>query len=671
MAERFYVTTPIYYVNDVPHIGHAYTTIAADVLARWYRLLGRDVKFLTGTDEHGQKVARAAAKLGRTPQEHVDLTVERFRDLWVTLHIEPDDFIRTTEVRHREVVQGFLQQLHDAGQLYRQPYSGWYSTSAERFFTEDEVAAAAWSVLKDPGFPATEAVARLRAGELPGRCPDSGQAVEWLTEENWFFRMGEYRQRLLDWIEAHPRCIQPDNRRNEVLGFLRKELGDLCISRPASRLSWGIPLPFDEAYVTYVWFDALSNYVSALGPVGGPEHQRFWPADVHLVGKDILTFHTVYWFSMLMALGIEPPRMVYAHGWWTVKKEKMSKSVGNVMDPNRLVSVFGADAVRYFVLREIPFGYDGDYSHASALLRFNSDLVNDFSNLVHRVVKWAEVPSSPPGPLGEADAALLAVAERATATYSAELQALQFRQALEGLWELVRAGNKYVDTEAPWALAKAGNGARLGEVLRALREVQRIVASHLYCVCPVACAEVLGRLGLGAPDLRVAFDVLPTSGVVAGAPLFMRIDAEAAMAVLGPPSVPSEAPPPAAPAPAVKETPMSDQPELPATITYDDFAKVALRVGVVVAAEKHPNADRLLVLKVDVGEPEPRQIVAGIAKVYEPELLVGKRIVVVVNLAPAKLRGVESQGMLLAAGGSDVASLLSPIHDVPAGSIVK
>lgn len=669
MAERFYVTTPIYYVNDVPHIGHAYTTIAADVIARWHRLNGRDVKFLTGTDEHGQKVARAAAKLGRTPQEHVDITVQRFQELWRTLHVQPDDFIRTTESRHRDMVRGFLQKLHDEGQLYRQPYSGWYSTSAERFWTEEEVAAAAWAALREPAYPATEAVARLRAGELPGRCPDSGQAVEWLTEENWFFRMGDYRQRLLDWIEAHPACIQPDNRRNEVLGFLRKELGDLCISRPAARLSWGIPLPFDEEYVTYVWFDALSNYVSALGPLGGPMHQRFWPADIHLVGKDILTFHTVYWFSMLMALGLEPPRQVYAHGWWTVKKEKMSKSVGNVMDPNKLVSVFGADAVRYFVLREIPFGYDGDYSHASALLRFNSDLVNDFSNLVHRVVKWADVPSSESAPLGQADAALLAVAERATATFRKELEALQFRQSLEGLWELVRAGNKYVDTEAPWALAKAGNTARLREVLRALREVQRIVVSHLHCVSPVTCSDVLARLGLAAPDLRVAFDVLPAAGVVAGAPLFMRIDAAAAMEVLDPSA--AEPPPSPAPVPLAKEKPMSEVAELPANITYDDFAKVALRVGIVVAAEKHPNADRLLVLQVDIGEAQPRQIVAGIAKVYDPEVLVGKRIIVVANLAPAKLRGVESQGMLLAAGGSDVASLLTPIHDVAAGSIVK
>ena len=668
MAERFYVTTPIYYVNDVPHIGHAYTTIAADTIARWHRLCGRDTRFLTGTDEHGQKVMRAAEKLGRTPQEHVDITVQRFARMWETLDIQYDDFIRTTEPRHQEVVRGFLQQLHDKGELYAKDYSGWYSTSAERFWSNEEVAAAAWLALKNSGYPAEEAVGRLQQGELVGRCPDSGQAVEWITERNYFFRMSAYQERLLAWISDHPQSIQPESRKNEVLGFLRKPLEDLCISRPRARLSWGIPLPFDEEYVTYVWFDALSNYVSALGPVGSPLHQRYWPADVHLVGKDILTFHTVYWFSMLFALGLEPPRQVYAHGWWTIKKEKMSKSVGNVIDPELLVSVFGVDAVRYFLLREIPFGYDGDYSPEAALLRFNSDLVNDFSNLVHRIVKWSDVALAAPGPLAEPEAELLTVAARATAGFREQIERYQFRGALESLWTLVSAGNKYVDTHAPWALAKAGNTERLAEVLRALRETQRIVVSHLACVCPRACTDVLARLGLDGPDLRVAFDVLPSgSRARPGDPLFMRLDNEPTLIALGG----APAAPPTAPPSPKKETPMSEPALAPSTITYDDFAKVALRIGIVLSAEKHPNADRLLVLKVDVGEPEPRQIVAGIAKVYEPEILVGKRIVVVVNLAPAKLRGVESQGMLLAAGGSDVASLLTPLHEVAAGSIVK
>ncbi len=638
MSERFYITTPIYYVNDVPHIGHAYTTIAADAIARWHRLNGRDVRFLTGTDEHGQKVMQAAAKLGRSPQEHCDITVRRFVDLWTRLDIQYDDFIRTTESRHKEVVQAFLQQLWDQGEIYSAPYTGWYSTSAERFWTDEEVATAAGGTVED-----------LKAGRLTPVCPDSGAPVELLTELNYFFRMSAYQDRLVRWLEEHPSCVQPDHRRNEVLGFLRKPLGDLCISRPAARLSWGIPLPFAEDYVTYVWFDALTNYVSALGP----DRARYWPADAHLVGKDILTFHTVYWFSMLMALGLEPPRQVYAHGWWLMNRAKMSKSVGNVVNPNVLLDDFGPDAVRYFMLREIPFGYDGEYSDAAFLLRFNSDLVNDFSNLVHRVSKWAATPLGPAAGFTPGDEALLVVATRATSTFRAELEGLQFRQALEGLWELVRATNKYVDTEAPWALAKANNTARLATVLRVVQEVQRMVASHLWCVCPRACTEVLSRLGLAAPDLRVGLDVLPEGNVArAGDPLFMRREAKA----------PPEAPPPP---PLPKEVPVSD------TITYDDFSKVALRVGLVVSAEKHPNADRLLVLKVDVGEPEPRQIVAGIAKHYAPEDLLGKRIVVVTNLAPAMLRGVESRGMLLAAGGADIASLLSPLHDVAPGSIVK
>ncbi len=643
MSKPFYVTTPIYYVNDVPHIGHAYTTIAADALARWHRLNGRDVRFLTGTDEHGQKVARAAAKLGRTPQVHVDTTVQRFTALWTRLDIQYDDFIRTTEARHTEVVQQFLQALWDKGEIYADDFSGWYSTSAERFWTDAEVAAAAGGGVED-----------LKAGKITPVCPDSGQAVEWLTERNYFFRMSEYQDRLVAWLDAHPGCVRPESRRNEVLGFLRKPLGDLCISRPAARLSWGIPLPFDREYVTYVWFDALSNYVTALGP----ERDRYWPADVHLVGKDILTFHTVYWFSMLFALGIEPPRQVYAHGWWLQNRSKMSKSVGNIVNPDVLLEQYGSDALRYFVLREIPFGHDGEYSPEAFLQRFNSDLVNDFSNLVHRVGKWVGTPLPAPGPLSPGDEALLAVARRATATFRAEIEDLQFRQALEGLWEVVRATNKYVDTEAPWALAKAGNEARLGEVIRAVLEVQRIVASHLACVCPRACADVLARLGLAAPDLRVAFDVLPTgSKARPGNPLFQRVAA--------PEPLPVSPVSPVKPEPTVTETPLVP------TITYDDFSKVALRVGLVLSAEKHPNADRLLVLQVDVGETTPRQIVAGIAAHYAPEVLVGKRIVVVTNLAPAKLRGVESQGMLLAAGGADIASLLSPLHDVAAGSVVK
>ena len=656
MSEPYYITTPIYYVNDIPHIGHAYTTVCADAIARWHRMNGRDVKFLTGTDEHGQKVQRAAHKLGRTPIEHCDITVQRFTALWKRLDIAYDDFIRTTESRHQDVVRTFLQQLWDKGEIYAADYSGWYSTSAERFWTDEEVATASGCSVEE-----------LRSENAQPSCPDSGQPVEWLTEQNYFFKMSAYRERLVAHIEANPTCVQPDHRRNEVLGFLRKELGDLCISRPKARLAWGIPLPFNEDYVTYVWFDALTNYVSALGD----QRDQYWPANVHMVGKDILTFHTVYWFSMLMALGLPPPRQVYAHGWWLMKKTKMSKSLGNVVNPDDLVDRFGADALRYFLLREIPYGYDGDYSHEAFILRFNSDLVNDFSNLVHRIGKWAANPLPAAGAPTDGDQALFDVAARAATTFRQEFEALQFRQAIDGLWDLVRAGNKYVDTEAPWALAKAGDTARLGHVIRNVLEVQRIVASHLACVLTGASGVILSRLGLSGPNLSPAFDVLaPGTTAQTGAPLFQRVDAEIEIEAL---HAAAAARRPHPPEPPVSEPtpPPAQAPAASPNITYDDFAKVALRVGKVVAAEKHPNADRLLVLQVDVGEPEPRQIVAGIAKVYTPEQLVGQRIVVVVNLAPAKLRGVESRGMLLAAGGSDVASLLTTLHDLAPGSIVK
>ncbi len=653
---RFYVTTPIYYVNDVPHLGHAYTTVAADTVARWRRLRGDDVFFLTGTDEHGQKVQRAAEKLGRTPKEHADATHVRFKQLWERLGIRYDHFLRTTDESHERFVQARLQELHDQGELYSAEYAGWYSTSEERFWAEDEL--------------------------VDGKCPVSGQPVEWITEKNWFFKMSAYQDRLLAHIAANPDCIQPDLRRNEVLGYLKKPLADLCISRPKARLPWGIPLPFDPEYVTYVWFDALTNYLSALD--GGGE--AFWPADYHLIGKDILTFHTVYWFSMLFAMGYEPPKRVYAHGWWMVEGRKMSKSLGNVVNPHLLVDAYGADAVRYFMLREIPFGGDGNFAHQAFLVRFNADLANDLGNLAHRALSMTEkwlggvVPAA--GPASESDRALQGLAEKAAATFDREVTALQFREGLTALWELIAAGNKYVDAEAPWALNKRGDTERLATVLRNALEVCRVAGSHLACVMPEKSAELLAKMGVGAPDLAPTFDRLVAGEPVrAGDPLFPRLAElppaiaeaiEAAKAAFA--AEAAAAPPPEKKKPAKKpalepavstETPPAAIPQ----IEYDDFAKVALRVGAIVSAERHPNAERLLVLKVDVGEPEPRQIVAGIAAFYEPETLVGKKIVVVVNLKPAKLRGVVSQGMLLAAG--EAAALLSPIADVAPGTVVK
>lgn len=657
----FYVTTPIYYVNDAPHIGHAYTTVAADALARWHRLNGRETFFLTGTDEHGQKVQRAAEKLGRTPQEHADLMHVRFKALWERLDIQYDDFIRTTEPRHTRFVQDLLQKLHDQGELYQAPYSGWYSTSAERFWSDEEVAAAAAIALGKPVTPAD-----LHNG-VAGVCPDSGAAVEWLTEHNWFFRMSAYQDRLVAHITENPSCIMPETRRNEVLGYLRKPLADLCISRPKARLAWGIPLPFAPDYVTYVWFDALTNYVSALQEP--PARLAFWPEALQLVGKDILTFHTVYWFSFLFAAGITPPKQVYAHGWWLMTGKKMSKSVGNVIKPDAMIDAYSADALRYFLLAAVPFGADGEFTQEAFLHRYNSDLANDIGNLSHRATsmpeKWLGSVVPAVGVQTDEDLELQAVALRATEAFRANMELVQFKAALEGLWELVRAGNKYIDSQAPWALNKRGDMERLGTVLRNVMEVVRVAYSYLACVTPGKSKEVLDRLGMAAPDLDPNLNRLtPGHAVSHRDPIFLRLDAIPESLVSNDP-VPAAPPVAAAPAaPAVDAAPV-------AQIEYDDFAKVQLRTGLVLAAEKHPKADRLLVLSVEVGEEKPRTIVAGIAAVYEPAELVGKTVIVVMNLKPAKLRGIESQGMLLAAGGSDVASILTPYRPVPPGSIVK
>lgn len=665
----FYVTTPIYYVNDAPHIGHAYTTVAADALARWHRLNGRPTFFLTGTDEHGQKVQRAAEKLGRTPLEHADIMHVRFKALWDRLDIQYDDFIRTTEPRHTRFVQDLLQKLHDQGELYQAPYSGWYSTSAERFWSDEEVAAATALAL---GKPVT--AADLHNG-VAGVCPDTGSTVEWLTEHNWFFRMSAYQDRLIAHITEHPTCIMPETRRNEVLGYLRKPLSDLCISRPKSRLSWGIPLPFAPEYVTYVWFDALSNYVSALQDP--PSRLSFWPEALQLVGKDILTFHTVYWFSFLFAAGLTPPKQVYAHGWWLMTGKKMSKSVGNVIKPDAVIDAYGADALRYFLLAAVPFGGDGEFTHEAFLHKFNSDLANDVGNLSHRATsmpaKWLGAVVPAVGVQTDDDLELQAVAVRATAAFRAQMDLVQFKAALEGLWELVRAGNNYIEKQAPWALNKAGNTARLGTVLRNVMEVVRVAYSYLACVTPGKSREVLDRLGLAAPDLDPTFDRLVTGRPVSHRdPIFLRLDTVPESLLSTDPVVPAVPVAPVAPvAPVVAAAaPAADAAPI-AQIEYDDFAKVQLRTGVVLTAEKHPKADRLLVLTVDVGEEKPRTIVAGIAAVYDPPELVGKTVIVVMNLKPAKLRGIESQGMLLAAGGSDVASILTPYRPVPPGSVVK
>jgi methionyl-tRNA synthetase len=685
MSQHFTITTPIYYVNDVPHIGHSYTTVAADVISRLHRMRGHEVFFLTGTDEHGQKVLEAANRRGVTPQQHTDELHLRFKNLWARLDVQYDAFVRTTDAKHQAVVRRVLQELHDRGEIYQDTYAGWYSTAAERFWTEKDL--------------------------IDGKCPESGLPVEWVEEMNYFFKMGKYADQLRAWLDAHPDWVRPESRRNELIGALKKDVGDLCISRPKARMSWGIPLPFDEDYVTYVWFDALLNYVSATGIHDDPAaFARRWPADFQLLGKDILTTHTVYWGTMLFAMGLEPARCLYAHGWWTVEGQKMSKSLGNVVDPNLLVDAYGPDALRYVLMSEKGFGADGDFSHKAFLLRYNAELANDIGNLAHRAISMTEKWLGGVVPALDADRdedrALSAASATAVSRFMECVDALDYRGAIEALVTLSSAGNKYVDSMGPWALNKAGDTVRLAGVLRRTLELCRVVGTLITPFCPNKGAELLRRLSAGEPRLTddlAQLDRLPEGGVLSlGDPLFPRLDelppaiqaalekasaggALRSLQVNAPmPAAKAEKPPkapksPAKAAPAAPEVKMSEtttpatpaSPEASAHIVYDDFAKVQLRAGRVVEAARHPNADRLLQLKVDVGEAEPRTIVAGIADRYAPEELVGLQVIVVVNLKPVKLRGVMSHGMLLAAGGEGVRAMVTTTAPVEPGTIIR
>jgi methionyl-tRNA synthetase len=659
MLKTFYITTPIYYVNDVPHIGHAYTTIAADVLARYHRQWGHDVFFLTGLDEHGQKVQQAAEKAGVAPQAHCDKLAPRFQELWKRLNISNNAFIRTTDARHKAYVQKTLQTLYDKELVYRADYTGWYCTFDERFWTEKDVVR--------QGSPQVE----------HWLCPDCKRPVERLSESNYFFRMSRYQDRLITYIEDHPDYIQPQSRSNEVLGFLRKSLEDLSISRPKSRLSWGIELPFDADFVTYVWFDALVNYVSALDYLTPtPSFGKYWTthateaaADrtvLHLVGKDILTTHAVYWSTILMALEHALPTTIFAHGWWTVEGEKMSKSRDNVVDPNAVVDEFGVDAFRYFLLREVPFGQDGDFSRDAMIGRINSELANDLGNLLNRSLTMIErfangaVPAHAHPADTEMELRLRKTINGLFAAAERHITNLEFNRALEAIWELVQLGNQYIDKSAPWALAKkAEDKARLDTVLYHGAETLRILGLALYPFMPQTAQEMVRQLGLTVDLSNPAADELnwgylkPGTRIAKGNPLFPRIETTR-------------------PQGDVRVTPHDRQPAPPPTdqITIDEFRKVALRVGKVVAAERVPKSAKLLKLQVDIGA-EQRQIVAGIATKYAPEDLVGKRVVIVANLKPAKLMGVESQGMVLAAGDDEVSALLTTLEDVPPGSTIK
>ena len=661
----FYITTPIYYVNDVPHIGHAYTTVAADVLARYWRLRGRDVFFLTGLDEHGQKVQQAAAKAGIAPQTHCDKLAPQFQDLWKRLNISNDAFIRTTDPPHKSVVQRYLQELYDKKLIYQDSYIGWYCTFDERFWTEKDVA--------------------------DGLCPDCKRPVEKLSEHNYFFKMGQYQDRLIDYIKQHPNFIRPESRRNEVLGFLTtQKLGDLSISRPKSRLSWGIELPFDKDYVTYVWFDALVNYVSALEYLPKkPAFDQFWPAKVHLIGKDILTTHAVYWSTMLMALGMKLPDTIFAHGWWTVDGEKMSKSRGNVVDPNRMVDEFGADGFRYFLLREVPFGQDGDFSQEAMVTRINSDLANGLGNLLSRTLALIERTQAGLVPIPGKTRAAERDLQQATVVLINEvlprhIEQLEFSRALEAIWQVVQLANQYVDKTAPWTLAKSASDAdQLRTVLYHMAETLRCLSLTIYSFMPASARTISHQLGLSidfnSPTLEhhVAWGSLaPGTTIQKGTSLFPRIESkpQGAKTVSDIPATPQPIPATAttttATAPATPAaTPAS---AAPAQITIDEFMKIQLKAAKVLTAERVPKSEKLLKLQVSLGEgTEPRQIVAGIGKKYEPEALIGKTIVIVANLKPAKLMGIESQGMVLAAGDSEVRGLITLLEDVEPGTKVK
>ncbi len=626
MSDPFYITTPIYYVNDVPHIGHAYTTVAADAAARYRRMMGSAVFFLTGTDEHGQKVEKSAAQQGVSPKALADRVVTRFQKLWKVLNISHDDFIRTTEARHQEAVQTLWRTVAAKGDIYLGEYEDWYCTPCETFLTA------------------------LQLQE--GKCPDCGREPEQLKEESYFFRMSRYEERLLAHLEAHPEFIQPESRRNEIIQFVRGGLKDLSISR--TTFSWGIPVPGNDRHVIYVWFDALTNYLSALGYPDRTEHfGTFWPADVHVIGKDILRFHTVYWPTFLMAADLPLPRQVFSHGWWTVDGEKMSKSKGNVVDPGEMVQRYGADPFRYFLLREVPFGLDGDFSEKAMVGRFNADLANDLGNLFSRVTTMLGKYCDGTVPRTDTSGQLSAQVERAVQRVDEEMARLAFHKALQEIWALINGINRHVDQTAPWALARqASRRTELDRVMAELMEALRVVTLLISPFMPQTAAEAASVLGLEAGwSTRAGLQwgtSLASAKIAKAKPLFPRIEADER------------------PRPAPKQPNAAGAKQV-AQINLQEFQRLDLRTGVIREAEAVAKSERLLKLRVDLGEAGRRQVVAGIAAVYRPSDLIGKSVVVLCNLKPAKLMGIESQGMVLAVEGDDGLSLLGLDRPVPPG----
>lgn len=641
--ERFYVTTPIYYPSDRLHIGHALTTTMADTLARYNRLQGKEVWFLTGSDEHGQKIQRKAEEAGVAPIEYVDKIVATFQHLWEQLDIQYDDFIRTSEERHKEVVQYIFKKIYDKGDIYKSEYEGWYCTPCETFWAQRQL------------------------GE-DKVCPDCSRPVELLKEESYFFKMSKYADRLLEFIENNPEFIQPVTRKNEMVNFIKQGLEDLCVSR--TTFKWGIPVPIDERHVIYVWFDALTNYISALGYSRENDDlfQKFWPSAIHLVGKDIVRFHTIIWPIILMAADIPLPKKVFGHGWLLVGGGKMSKSKGNVVDPLVLVDKYGSDAIRYFLLREMPYGSDGYYSEEILIERINTDLANDFGNLLSRTTaminKFCGGSVPQPGDLKEIDEELKNMAMELSGRVDAFLDKIQFNGALEEIWKVINRANKYIDETAPWALARnEDTRERLNTVLYTLVELIRFVTILIIPFMPKTPVRAWNQLGMSDKKEIQTWDSLGQWGLMPagtrinrGEALFPRLDKEEMLEFSGP----GES------AKLMEEKKIEILPE----ISIEDFMKVDLRVAEVIEAEKVEKADKLLKLKLKMGNEE-RTVVAGIAKYYEPEKLVGKKVAFVANLKPAKLRGIMSQGMILAASDDDSLGLLTPDKDMASGSKIK
>lgn len=663
--KTFYLTTPIYYPSDKLHIGHAYTTVAGDAMVRYKRLTGYDVMYLTGTDEHGQKIERKAKEKGVSPQAFVDGIVAGIQDLWKKLEISNDDFIRTTEERHKQSVAKVFDRLVKQDDIYLGKYEGWYCTPCESFFLERQL--------------------------VNGNCPDCGRPVERVQEESYFFRMSQYADRLLKYYEDNPDFIQPESRKNEMINnFIKPGLEDLAVSR--TTYEWGIKVPGDPKHVIYVWIDALLNYATALGygSADQSKYEHYWPADVHLVGKEIVRFHTIYWPIILMALGEPLPKKVFAHGWLLMKDGKMSKSKGNVVDPVVLIDRYGLDALRYYLLREVPFGADGTFTPESFVERVNFDLANDLGNLLNRTVAMIDkycggVVPAYAGYVTDFDKLLSDTALQAVRKTEEALERMEFSVALSSIWQLISRTNKYIDETQPWVLAKdEQQRGKLDSVMSHLAESLRIASVLLQPFLTKAPSLIWEQLGLtGQPELTSwdsvhTFGLIPAGLKVAkGEPIFPRLDTEAEVAYItesmtGGTPIQPEAAQPAAEAPAAAAAAKAGAPESAALaeIAIDDFMKVELRVAQVLEADVVKNSDKLLKLQLDLGY-EKRQVVSGIAKHYTPEQMIGRKVICVTNLKPVKLRGEWSQGMILAASVGDQLTLATVAEDLPNGAIVK